>query len=96
MKKKKDIVERILDYIGNTANKAAKKNAKDEARRQLLKENPEMAKKLEEYDKNLEESFKKTQPLIYTYYNQTRNLLICTGLIGPRRNCFSRVPQIFY
>ena len=64
MKKKKDIVERILDYIGNTANKAAKKNAKDEARRQILKENPEMAKKLEEYDKNLEESFKKTQPII--------------------------------
>ena len=51
MKKKKDIVERILDYIGNTANKAAEKNAKDEARKQILKENPEMAKKLEDFEK---------------------------------------------
>ncbi|MBA7547787.1 hypothetical protein ES705_40223 [subsurface metagenome] len=52
MKKKKDIVERFLDYIGNTANKAAKKNAKNEARKQILKENPEMAKKLEDFDKS--------------------------------------------
>ena len=55
MKKKKDIVERILGYIGNTANKAAKKNAKDEARRQILKENPGMAKKLDDYEKQRDE-----------------------------------------
>lgn len=60
MKKKRDIVERILDYVGNTANKAAKKNVKDEARRQILKENLEMAKKLEDF----EESQKKMNEVV--------------------------------